>query len=98
MTELSPLATTLGPEDHWQTKHIGCVRGKPVANVEVRVVDEDDRVLYIDEIGEIIVPGHNVMKGYWRKPERAAKSLRGGWMYTGEYLSFEIYNGWDVHV
>lgn len=91
MTELSPVATMLGPEDHRLDAPPGRLRsaGRPVYSAEVRVVDADDRELPRGEIGEIVVRGPIVMKGYWRKPELTAQTLRGGWMHTGDSGYFD---------
>ena len=58
-------------------------------DVEVRVVDEDDRELPAGEIGEIVVRGDVVMAGYWENPEASAETLRGGWLHTGDVGSFD---------
>ncbi|SCF21488.1 long-chain-fatty-acid--CoA ligase [Micromonospora mirobrigensis] len=60
--------------------------GKPIWGVQTRVVDEADRPLPAgpDQVGEIVVRGHNVMKGYYRNPEATAEALRGGWFHTGD--------------
>jgi long-chain acyl-CoA synthetase len=63
--------------------------GLPRANVEVRVADEDDRELATGEIGEVLVRGEVVMKGYWRDPAASAASLRGGWLHTGDMGAFD---------
>lgn len=91
MTELSPVATMLGAEDHRLDAPPGRLRsaGRPVYSAEVRIVDADDRELPHGEIGEIIVRGPIVMKGYWRKPELTAQTLRGGWMHTGDSGYFD---------
>src|ERR1700733_9630833 len=91
MTELSPVATMLGAEHHTLNAPPGRLRsaGRPVYSAEVRIVDPNDRELPPREIGEIIVRGPIVMKGYWRKPELTAQTLRGGWMHTGDSGYFD---------
>lgn len=63
--------------------------GFPRTDVEVRVVDEDDRELPVGEIGEVVVRGDVVMAGYWNQPEASAETLRGGWLHTGDMGSFD---------
>jgi long-chain acyl-CoA synthetase len=80
LSETSPVAAFNQP---------GCERkpgsiGTPIAGVEMKVVDEDGRDLPAGEVGEILIRGHNVMKGYWNSPEATARALRGGWMHTGD--------------
>jgi long-chain acyl-CoA synthetase len=60
--------------------------GKPIWGVEVRIVDDTGAVLPPgpDHVGEILVRGHNVMKGYHGRPEETAEALRGGWLHTGD--------------
>ncbi len=53
-------------------------------DVEVKVVDEVDGELSPGEIGEVVVRGDVVMKGYWENPAATAESLRGGWLHTGD--------------
>jgi long-chain acyl-CoA synthetase len=52
--------------------------------VEVRVVDEDDRDLSPGNIGEVLVRGDVVMKGYWENQQSTSETLRGGWLHTGD--------------
>lgn len=58
--------------------------GLPLFACEVRVVDEQDQPLPTGERGEIVIRGHNVMKGYFRRPEETAEAFRGGWFHTGD--------------
>ncbi len=58
--------------------------GKAIPGVELKVVDRMDRKVSPGETGEIIAKGENVMQGYWGLPERTAKVLRNGWLYTGD--------------
>jgi long-chain acyl-CoA synthetase len=58
--------------------------GTPIDGVEMKVVDADDGALPAGEIGEIVIRGHNVMKGYHRRPEATAAAMTGGWFHTGD--------------
>jgi fatty-acyl-CoA synthase len=58
--------------------------GKPVFHGEVRIVDEEGRVVPEGEIGEIIVKGPIVMNGYWKRQDLTDEVIRDGWLYTGD--------------
>ncbi|MFJ3767012.1 long-chain fatty acid--CoA ligase [Streptomyces sp. NPDC090082] len=58
--------------------------GIPVEGVEMRVVDRDGKEVPDGEVGELLIRGHNVMKGYWRRPEATAEAVRDGWLHTGD--------------
>jgi long-chain acyl-CoA synthetase len=91
MTELSPVATILGPEDHMPDAPRRRLRsaGRPLFSAEVKVADAEGRELPFGQVGEILVRGPMVMKGYWNQPELTAETLRGGWMHTGDSGYFE---------
>ncbi|HEY4630990.1 MAG TPA: long-chain fatty acid--CoA ligase [Blastococcus sp.] len=60
--------------------------GKRMWGVEIRVVDSHDHELSTgpDSVGEIVLRGHNVMKGYRGRPEATEEAMRGGWFHTGD--------------
>jgi long-chain acyl-CoA synthetase len=58
--------------------------GLPIPGVEVTIQDDAGRILVPGEIGELCVRGGNVMQGYWNQPEETARTLRGGWLLTGD--------------
>jgi len=74
----------LGDKDHpqWATR-IASV-GHAQSLVEVRVVNEAGDMLPDDSTGEIVVRGETVMSAYWRNPEATSKTLRDGWLWTGD--------------
>jgi long-chain acyl-CoA synthetase len=57
--------------------------GKPIGN-EMQVVDEDDREVADGELGEIVLRGENILKGYYRNPDATATAFRNGWFHTGD--------------
>jgi acyl-CoA synthetase (AMP-forming)/AMP-acid ligase II len=83
MTELSPIATVLQPDDHDDPALIRSA-GRPGVGVDVRIVDPGEVELARGQIGEIVVRGDNVMQGYWNKPTETAAALRDGYMHTGD--------------
>ena len=58
--------------------------GSTVWGVDVKLIDENDNEVPVGEKGELIYRGHNVMKGYYNKPEANAVTLRNGWMHSGD--------------
>ncbi|HEU4512432.1 MAG TPA: long-chain fatty acid--CoA ligase [Nocardioidaceae bacterium] len=60
--------------------------GKPVWGVRARIVDVDDNPLPPgkENVGEIVLQGHDLMKGYYKNPEATAEAFRGGWFHTGD--------------
>jgi long-chain acyl-CoA synthetase len=58
--------------------------GIPIPGVEARIVDDEDRELPRGSIGELIVRGDNIMKGYYNDGEMTARVLKGGWLHTSD--------------
>ncbi len=58
--------------------------GLPIPGVEVKIVDDEDNPLPVNEVGEIVVRGPNVMKGYWNRPQETEEAFRNGWFHTGD--------------
>lgn len=83
MTELAPIATLLQPADHDDPtrRRSG---GRAALHTEVRVLDESGAEVPRGIVGEIVVRGDNVMRGYLNKPEATAAAVREGWMHTGD--------------
>jgi long-chain acyl-CoA synthetase len=80
LSEASPVVSLNPIKGPWKAGSIGV----PIANVEVTVQSDEGRMLGAGETGEICVRGPNVMMGYWNQPEETAKSLRDGWLLTGD--------------
>ena len=92
MTELAPIATLLGPEEHRAGLHLRSA-GRAAPHTEVRIVGDDGHEVPRGAVGEIAVRGGNVMQGYWRKPKETAEAVRDGWLHTGDgaYMDDEGY-------
>lgn len=78
-TEAAPVVTLNTPD----YRRPGTI-GKAVPGVEVAIWDDQKCVLPIGEIGEIMVRGRNVMRGYHRLPEETGKTITNGWLHTGD--------------
>jgi long-chain acyl-CoA synthetase len=57
--------------------------GTPIEGVQMKVVDEDGSEVAQGEVGEIVIRGHNVMKGYSNRPDATEEVMRGGWFHSG---------------
>jgi fatty-acyl-CoA synthase/long-chain acyl-CoA synthetase len=82
-TECSPVTCLLRGED--AIRKIGSI-GKPILNVEARIVDDEMNDVSRGEVGEIVYRGPLVMSGYWDKPEATAEAFRGGWFHSGDLV------------
>ncbi|MEQ9299414.1 MAG: long-chain fatty acid--CoA ligase [Cyclobacteriaceae bacterium] len=80
MSEGSPVVTFNHLDDVRKPGSIG----KPVWGVEVKIVDENDNEVPTGDRGQLLYRGHNVMKGYYNKPEANAETLKGGWLHSGD--------------
>ncbi|MFI7633734.1 long-chain fatty acid--CoA ligase [Nonomuraea sp. NPDC049400] len=80
LSETSPVAATNRGGHHRRPGSIGW----PIKGIEMKIVDEDGRETPRGEIGEIVVRGPNVMKGYWNDPAATAEAVRDGWFHTGD--------------
>ena len=81
LSETSPVASFNHPDRERKPGSIGT----PIRGVEMRVVDATGAEVPQGEVGEIAIRGHNIMKGYWNKPEATAEAISAdGWFRTGD--------------
>jgi long-chain acyl-CoA synthetase len=80
LSETSPVASFNHPDRERKPGSIGT----PIEGVQMRVVDWEGNEVAPGEVGEIAIRGHNVMKGYWRRPEATAAAIPDGWFRTGD--------------
>ena len=79
LSEATPVISSNGP-DLYRFGSSGIL----VKPIELKICDSDGRELPLGEMGEIVVKGENVMKGYWKNPEATAETVRDGYLYTGD--------------
>jgi len=80
LTEAAPVVTMQPLEGPYKVGSIGI----PPRDIEVKIVDEEGKELEAGEVGELIIRGPNVMKGYYNNVEETEKVLKDGWLYTGD--------------
>jgi long-chain acyl-CoA synthetase len=80
LSETSPVATFNHPD---RVRKPGSI-GTPIRGVELRLVDEFGKDVPPGEVGEIAIRGHNVMKGYWRRPDATGEAIPDGWFRSGD--------------
>jgi long-chain acyl-CoA synthetase len=80
LSETSPVASFNHPGRERKPGSIGT----PIRDVEMRVVDNADHEVPKGEVGEIVIRGPNVMKGYWNRADATAEAIRDGWFHSGD--------------
>ena len=96
LTEASPCLTFLLPQDHvaegpdHMVKRLGSA-GKEAKLTEIRIVDPHGNECPPNTPGEEIARGENIMKGYWKNPEETARTVREGWLHTGDICTRDEY-------
>jgi long-chain acyl-CoA synthetase len=80
LSETSPVACSNHPDKERKAGSIGT----PIEGVEMQIVDENDKPVAQGEVGEIVIRGHNIMKGYWQRSDATEEAMRGGWFHSGD--------------
>ncbi len=80
LSETSPVASFNHPDRERKPGSIGT----PIRGVEMRVVDDLGRDVPQGAVGEIEIRGHNIMKGYWQRPDETAAAITDGWFRSGD--------------
>ncbi len=80
LSETSPVASFNHPDRDNKAGSIGT----PIDGVEMKVVDDDGDDVAQGEVGEIVIKGHNIMKGYWGSDDATAESIKDGWFHSGD--------------
>lgn len=85
LTEASPVTHCNPLDPTMKTVKIGSI-GIPWPDTDAKIVDVETgtREMPVGEVGELVVKGPQVMKGYWKRPEETSEVLRNGWLYTGD--------------
>ncbi|MFC3041847.1 long-chain fatty acid--CoA ligase [Virgibacillus xinjiangensis] len=80
LSEASPSTHRNPPKG---VRKVGSI-GIPLPGTDSKVVDDDNKELPVNAVGELVIKGPQIMKGYWNNEEETQKSLREGWLYTGD--------------
>ncbi len=86
LTEMGPGGIYLLPDEQLSKTGAG---GRAIVNTLARVVDGDMLDVPPGTVGELILQGETMMKGYWRKPEATAEVIRDGWLLTGDLATID---------
>ncbi len=79
LSEAAPVISSNSPKAHKMGSS-----GRIVANLEIKIVDDNGNETPVGEKGEIVVKGENVMKGYWKNEKATGETLENGWLHTGD--------------
>ena len=85
LSETSPVASFNHPDRERKPGSIGT----PIEGVEMKVVDDDGGDVDQGEVGEIVIKGHNVMKGYWNRDEATQEAIKDGWFHSGDMAKID---------
>jgi len=90
LTEASPVTHVNPIDPTMKTVKKGSI-GLTLPDTEAKIADLETgaRDLSVGEVGELVVRGPQVMKGYWRKPKETAEALKDGWLYTGDIAKMD---------
>lgn len=80
-SEIGPVATVLSPAEHRDRPSSA---GRPVLNVETRIVDAEMNDVAPGEQGEIVHRSPQLLSGYWQQPDETAAAFEGGWFHSGD--------------
>ena len=89
LTEATAMVSTNPPHG---IRKLGSI-GLPYEGIKMRVVDHAGRILGNNQIGEIVLSGPNVFKGYYEDPEATSKTIVHGWLHTGD-LGYQDEDGY----
>lgn len=80
LSETSPVASFNHPDKPNKPGSIGT----PIRGVEMKLFGEDGQEVAEGEVGEIVIKGHNVMRGYWKRDDATAEAIKDGWFHSGD--------------
>ena len=80
LSETSPVASF----NHLERPSKPGTVGQPLFAVDIMIVNDNDEPVETGQPGEVVIRGHNVMKGYYKQPEATARAMRNGWFHTGD--------------
>lgn len=84
LSEASPLVSF----NTFENNKVSTV-GKLLPDVKGKIIDENDKEVPLGEVGELIVKGSNVMKGYWKMPKATDDAIKNGWLFTGDFAKMD---------